>query len=61
MKGKGIMVANKDWYDGYERTFSKKKCPGCMEIEEIFKQMPALISGICPDCGEIIQNKTRGE
>ena len=62
MKGKGIMVANKDWYDGYERTFGKK-CPGCREIESYFKIKPDEISSCeCMDCGKVLKNENhRGE
>jgi len=60
MKGKSLGVVNDNYRDNFERTFSKK-CPGCREIKEIFKQDPALISGICPDCGEVHQNKKRWE
>ena len=60
MKGKGIMVANQNWYDGYKRTFSKKKCPGCREIEEYFSEHKDSRSCECMDCGNVLLNENHG-
>ena len=63
MKGQSLGVVNKNYRDGFQRTFRKKDrfCNGCKEIQLILEERPELISGICPDCGKTLINERKRE